>query len=201
MKKEKLVKRVAEAMLPTVFGSFKIIAYLDVIDEREHLALIKGDIRGREKILVRVHSECLTGDVFSSLRCDCGEQLARSLKMIERAGAGVLLYMRQEGRGIGLSNKIKAYALQEQGLDTVEANEVLGYPADMRDYGMAAQILKDLGLNSIRLITNNPEKIRGLEEYGLSVIERIPIIIKANEKNRFYLEVKQKRMGHLLNII
>ncbi len=201
MKKEKLVKRVAEAMLPTVFGSFKIIAYLDVIDEREHLALIKGDIRGREKILVRVHSECLTGDVFSSLRCDCGEQLARSLKMIERAGAGVLLYMRQEGRGIGLSNKIKAYALQEQGLDTVEANEVLGYPADTRDYGMAAQILKDLGLNSIRLITNNPEKIRGLEEYGLSVIERIPIIIKANEKNRFYLEVKQKRMGHLLNII
>lgn len=201
MKKEKLVKRVAEAMLPTVYGSFKIIVYLDVLDEREHLALIKGDIRGREKILVRVHSECLTGDVFSSLRCDCGEQLTRSLKMIERVGAGTLLYMRQEGRGIGLSNKIKAYALQEQGLDTVEANEVLGYPADMRDYGMAAQILKDLGLNSIRLITNNPEKIRGLEEYGLSVIERIPIIIKANEKNRFYLEVKQKRMGHLLNII
>ena len=197
---EKLVKRMAEASLPTKYGDFILIAYKSIIDPDEHVALVKGDISGKKPVLVRVHSECLTGDIFGSLRCDCGEQVDLAMQAITGEGRGVFVYMRQEGRGIGLHNKIAAYALQDQGLDTVEANESLGFPADLRDYGIGAQILVDLGLHNIRLLTNNPKKMVGLEGYGLKVVETVPIIAKPNPININYLETKQHKMGHLLEI-
>ena len=197
---ESLVSRVAEAKLPTKYGEFSAIAYKSVIDPDEHLALVLGDLSGEEPVLVRVHSECVTGDVFSSLRCDCGQQVGLALKAIAREGRGVLLYMRQEGRGIGFHNKIKAYALQDKGMDTVEANLCLGFAPDLRDYGIGAQILAALGLHRIRLLTNNPKKVIGLEGYGLKVVETVPIIAPPNPHNRFYLETKQKKLGHLLQI-
>lgn len=196
--KEKLVNREVEVHMPTDFGDFKVVAYTNDVDSKEHVALVKGDIGGDEPTLVRVHSECLTGDVFHSHRCDCGPQFAAALSQIEKEGRGVLLYMRQEGRGIGLINKLKAYKLQEQGFDTVDANLKLGFPPDLRDYGIGAQILKDLGIREIRLMTNNPRKITGLEGYGLKVVERVPIQMEANEDNTKYLHTKQIRMGHLL---
>jgi len=197
---EKLVHRVAEAKLPTKYGEFTAIAYKSDIDSDEHLALVMGDISTEEPVLVRVHSECLTGDVFGSLRCDCGEQVALAMQDIAEEGRGVLLYMRQEGRGIGVHNKIRAYALQDKGLDTVEANLSLGFAPDLRDYGIGAQILADLGLHTIRLLTNNPKKVIGLEGYGLKVLETLPIITSPNPYNRHYLEIKQKKLGHLLQI-
>jgi len=197
---EKLVQRGAETRLPTRYGEFTAIAYKSDIDPDEHLALVMGDISTEEPVLVRVHSECLTGDVFGSLRCDCGEQVALAMQSIANEGRGVLLYMRQEGRGIGFHNKMRAYALQDKGLDTVEANLSLGFPSDLRDYGIGAQILADLGLHEIRLLTNNPKKVIGLEGYGLKVIETLPIIATPNPYNRGYLETKQKKLGHLLEI-
>jgi 3,4-dihydroxy 2-butanone 4-phosphate synthase/GTP cyclohydrolase II len=196
---EKLVERVVSTGLPTAFGEFVAVGYRSLIDNKHHVALVKGDVDGGSDVLVRVHSECLTGDVFHSLRCDCGEQLESALAMIEHEGRGVLLYLSQEGRGIGLLNKLRAYKLQEEGLDTVDANLRLGLPADLRDYGIGAQILVDLGLTSIRILTNNPKKISGLGGYGLSVTEQVPIMHAANPHNEAYLRAKRDRMGHTLH--
>ena len=196
---DKLVERVVETRMPTAFGEFNVVGYRSLVDEKHHVALVKGEVDGADDVLVRVHSECLAGDVFHSLRCDCGEQLESALAMIEREGRGVLVYLAQEGRGIGLLNKLRAYKLQEQGLDTVDANLELGLPADLRDYGIGAQILVDLGLSSIRLLTNNPKKIVGLEGYGLSVSDQVPIEHKPGDHNRDYLKAKKDRLGHLLH--
>ena len=198
LRREKLVERVAETTLPLPMGSFRVIAYRSVIDPDEHIALVMGDISTPEPVLVRVHSQCVTGDVFGSLRCDCGTQLEESLNRIAQEGRGVVVYMRQEGRGIGLHNKLRAYALQDNGMDTVEANRALGFPADRRDYGIGMQILVDLGVREMRLLTNNPSKRAGLEGYGLEVVERVPIITKPNPHNVRYLETKRTKLGHLL---
>ena len=197
---ERLVQKVADAKLPTPFGNFKVIAYKSSTDPAEHLAMVMGDVATDEPVLVRVHSQCLTGDVFHSKRCDCGEQIEMSMKRIAEEGRGVVLYMRQEGRGIGIHNKIKAYALQDKGMDTVEANLSLGFKVDHRDYGVGAQILADLGVHSMRLMTNNPKKISGLESYGLKIVEQLPITTQPNPHNRKYLSTKQKKMGHLLKV-
>ncbi|WP_334071637.1 bifunctional 3,4-dihydroxy-2-butanone-4-phosphate synthase/GTP cyclohydrolase II [Paenibacillus sp. A14] len=196
--KEKLVNREVEVRMPTDYGEFRAVAYTNEVDAKEHVALVKGEIDGDEPVLVRVHSECLTGDVFHSHRCDCGPQFEAALRQIEQEGRGILLYMRQEGRGIGLVNKLKAYKLQEEGFDTVDANLKLGFPADLRDYGIGAQILKDLGVRHIRLLTNNPRKIKGLEGYGLEVVERVPLQMKENADNTRYLHTKQAKLGHML---
>jgi len=200
LRHEKLVQKVAEAKLPTRFGEFIALAYRSNVDAAEHVVLVKGDISGDEPVLVRVHSECLTGDVFGSLRCDCSDQVRLAMRSIAEEGRGVFLYMRQEGRGIGLHNKLRAYALQDQGMDTVEANVVLGFPPDLRDYGVGAQILADLGLHNIRLLTNNPKKVVGLESYGLKIVETVPLIASPNPYNIHYLETKQKKLGHLLGV-
>jgi 3,4-dihydroxy 2-butanone 4-phosphate synthase/GTP cyclohydrolase II len=196
---EKLIERVVATNLPTAYGEFTAVGYRSLIDDKHHVAMVKGEVAGQKDVLVRVHSECLTGDVFHSLRCDCGEQLAAALATIEREGQGVLLYLSQEGRGIGLLNKLRAYKLQEDGMDTVEANMKLGLPADLRDYGIGAQILGDLGLSSIRILTNNPKKIVGLEGYGLSVTEQVPIEAVPNPHNEDYLRAKRELLGHTLH--
>ncbi|MDP3804855.1 MAG: bifunctional 3,4-dihydroxy-2-butanone-4-phosphate synthase/GTP cyclohydrolase II [Candidatus Omnitrophota bacterium] len=196
---EKLIKKIAETSIPTAFGMFKVFVYESVTDKYHHLALVKGN-PDRNNTLVRVHSECLTGDVFGSKRCDCGEQLHAAMQMISKSPSGIILYMRQEGRGIGLANKLRAYELQDKGLDTVEANKALGFKPDLRDYGIGAQILVDLGLKKIRLLTNNPKKIIGLEGYGLEVIERVPLEIRPNKANERYLKVKREKLGHVMKV-
>ena len=198
-RREKLVERVATVRMPTAYGEFTAVAFKEKLTGKHHVALVKGDVEGAQNVLVRVHSECLTGDVFHSLRCDCGEQLERALERIEREGRGVLLYMAQEGRGIGLLNKLRAYELQEQGLDTVEANLQLGFPADARDYGIGNQVLADLGLSTIRILTNNPKKLTGIEGFGLTVVEQVPIEVPPNDENARYLATKREKLGHRLH--
>ena len=201
LRKESLVEKIAEALIPSPLGGeFRAIVFRSVVDKTEHLAMVKGDFDPEDAVLVRVHSECLTGDVFHSLRCDCGSQLMRAMEMIGEEGKGALIYMHQEGRGIGLANKIKAYALQEKGKDTVEANEALGLQPDLRDYGIGAQILMHLGIRKLRLMTNDPKKIIGLQGYGLEVLERVPIVVKAHRENINYLKTKKEKMGHLLDL-
>ncbi|MBW1776548.1 MAG: bifunctional 3,4-dihydroxy-2-butanone-4-phosphate synthase/GTP cyclohydrolase II [Deltaproteobacteria bacterium] len=201
MRTESFVSRAAETVIPTAFaGTFKAVVFENRIDDLLHIAMIKGEIDPAEPTLVRVHSECLTGDIFGSLRCDCGEQLRQAMRMMEQEGKGILLYIRQEGRGIGLVNKLKAYALQDQGMDTVEANQALGFKPDLRNYGIGAQILANLGVRKMRIMTNNPKKIVGLEGYGLSIVEQVPIAVEPNEYNRCYLKCKELKMGHMLNI-
>jgi 3,4-dihydroxy 2-butanone 4-phosphate synthase/GTP cyclohydrolase II len=195
---ERLVHRIAEAELPTPYGEFRVVAFENHMDHREHVALVKGDISGHRNVLVRMHSECLTGDVFHSMRCDCGEQLHAAMRRIDEEGRGAIVYLRQEGRGIGLANKVRAYSLQDAGQDTVQANESLGFKPDLRDYGIGAQILLDLGLSSIRLLTNNPRKIVGLEGYGLAITGREPLQVLPGAFNRNYLETKRAKLGHLL---
>lgn len=197
-KNECLIKRVSEAKFPSKYGTFKIVAYEDALDDKCHIAIVKGDVRGKKDVLLRIHSECLTGDVLGSMRCDCGDQLSKALRRIEAQGEGVVLYMRQEGRGIGLANKLRAYALQDKGKDTVEANVLLGFAPDLRDYSLSAQMIKDLGIKSIRLMTNNPKKQEELEEYGIEVVSREQIEIPANSFDEKYLRTKKEKMGHLL---
>jgi 3,4-dihydroxy 2-butanone 4-phosphate synthase/GTP cyclohydrolase II len=196
--KDKLIERVATADMPTKKGDFDIVGYINKLNGEHHVALVKGKVDDGKPVLVRVHSECLTGDAFGSLRCDCGEQFDEAAQKIQEEGRGILLYMRQEGRGIGLINKIKAYQLQDEGMDTVEANIALGFPEDMRDYGIGAQILEDLGVKKVKLMTNNPKKLSGISGYGIEIVERVPIQMNHNEKNKYYLETKKEKMGHLL---
>jgi 3,4-dihydroxy 2-butanone 4-phosphate synthase/GTP cyclohydrolase II len=199
LRHERLIHRVAEARLPTPWGEFTIVGYRNDVDDREHVALVRGEVRGREGVLVRVHSKCLTGDVFGSLRCDCGDQLHHAMELIVQEGAGVIVYLDQEGRGIGLLNKLRAYELQDRGHDTVEANEVLGFPPDLRNYGIGAQILADLGLTSIRIMTNNPKKLSGLQGFGLEILDRVPLETDATSENESYLDAKRDKLGHLLS--
>jgi 3,4-dihydroxy 2-butanone 4-phosphate synthase / GTP cyclohydrolase II len=198
LSKERLVHRVAEARIPTEFGEFRIIGYRNDVDKAEHVALVCGDVEGEANVLVRMHSKCLTGDVFGSQRCDCGMQLHGAMEQISREGRGVVVYLDQEGRGIGLLNKLRAYALQDSGADTVQANQSLGFAPDLRNYGIGAQILRDLGLSSIRIMTNNPRKLVGLEGYGLEIVERVPLVAPAHPESRGYLNVKRDKLGHLL---